>query len=184
MTIRYIDDLQLTGKRVFIRVDFNVPLEGKRSHRRHPHPRGAAHHPARAGDGRQGDPRLAPGPPQGRRTRSCRSSPRPRAWPSCSAASTRCILADDCVGDGVKKLVKDLKDGQVLLLENLRFHKEEEANDEAFARELAALADVYVNDAFGTAHRAHASTAGMVPFVKEKARGAADAQGARVPRQA
>ncbi len=71
----------------------------------------------------------------------------------------------------VKKQVKELKEGQVLVLENLRFHKEEEANDEAFARELAALADVYVNDAFGTAHRAHASTAGMVPFVKEKAAG-------------
>src|SRR5262249_8167368 len=81
------------------------------------------------------------------------------------------ILADDCVGDGVKKLARDLKEGQVLLLENLRFHKEEEANDEVFARELAGLADVYVNDAFGTAHRAHASTAGMVPFVKEKAAG-------------
>ncbi|RYZ44107.1 MAG: phosphoglycerate kinase [Myxococcaceae bacterium] len=81
------------------------------------------------------------------------------------------ILTDDCVGDGVKKQVKELKEGQVVLLENLRFHKEEEANDEAFSRELAALADVYVNDAFGTAHRAHASTAGMVPFVKEKAAG-------------
>src|SRR5207245_5821404 len=81
------------------------------------------------------------------------------------------LLADDCVGDGVKKLVRELKDGQVLMLENLRFHKEEEANDEAFARELASLADVYINDAFGTAHRAHASTAGMVPFVKEKAAG-------------
>ena len=81
------------------------------------------------------------------------------------------ILADDCVGDGVKKLVKDLKDGQVLLLENLRFHPEEEKNDEAFARELASLADVWVNDAFGTAHRAHASTAGMARFVKEKAAG-------------
>ena len=81
------------------------------------------------------------------------------------------LLADDCVGDGVRKMVKDLRDGQVLMLENLRFHTEEEANDEAFARELASIADVYVNDAFGTAHRAHASTAGMVPFVKEKAAG-------------
>jgi phosphoglycerate kinase len=81
------------------------------------------------------------------------------------------ILADDCVGDGVKKLVRDMKDGQVLLLENLRFHPEEEKNDEAFARELASLADVWVNDAFGTAHRAHASTAGMARFVKEKAAG-------------
>ncbi len=81
------------------------------------------------------------------------------------------ILADDCVGDGVKKSVRDMKDGQVLLLENLRFHPEEEKNDEAFARELAGLADVWVNDAFGTAHRAHASTAGMAAFVKEKAAG-------------
>jgi phosphoglycerate kinase len=71
----------------------------------------------------------------------------------------------------VRKLVKDLKDGQILLLENLRFHPEEEKNDEAFARELASLADVWVNDAFGTAHRAHASTAGMALFVKEKAAG-------------
>ncbi|HEX4802160.1 MAG TPA: phosphoglycerate kinase, partial [Myxococcaceae bacterium] len=81
------------------------------------------------------------------------------------------ILADDCVGDGVKKLVRDLKVGQVLMLENLRFHKEEEANDDAFSRELASLAEVYVNDAFGAAHRAHASTAGMVRYVPEKGAG-------------
>ncbi|HZY04166.1 MAG TPA: phosphoglycerate kinase, partial [Anaeromyxobacteraceae bacterium] len=81
------------------------------------------------------------------------------------------ILADDCVGDGVRKLVKDLREGQVLLLENLRFHKGEEANDEGFAKELASLCDVWVNDAFGTAHRAHASTAGMARFVNEKAAG-------------
>jgi phosphoglycerate kinase len=80
-------------------------------------------------------------------------------------------MADDCIGEGVVKQAKELKPGQVLMLENLRFHKQEEANDEAFARELAALADVYCNDAFGTAHRAHASTAGMVPFVKEKCAG-------------
>ncbi len=81
------------------------------------------------------------------------------------------ILADDCVGDGVRKLVRDLKEGQVLLLENLRFRPEEERNDEVFARELASLCDVWVNDAFGTAHRAHASTAGMAAFVKERAAG-------------
>ncbi len=81
------------------------------------------------------------------------------------------ILADDCIGDGVKKAVADLGEGKVLLLENLRFHKGEEANDETFCRELASLADVWVNDAFGTAHRAHASTAGMARFVKERAGG-------------
>jgi phosphoglycerate kinase len=81
------------------------------------------------------------------------------------------LLADDCVGDGVRKLVKELKDGQVVMLENLRFHREEEANDVGFSRALAENADVYVNDAFGAAHRAHASTVGMVPFVKERAGG-------------
>src|SRR6202022_2954153 len=78
------------------------------------------------------------------------------------------IFADDCVGDGVKKLVAELKDGQVLLLENLRFHAEEEQNDEEFSRELAQLADVYVDDAFGTVHRAHASTAGMVKHLAQR----------------
>jgi phosphoglycerate kinase len=81
------------------------------------------------------------------------------------------LMADDCIGEGVGKMAKDLKPGQVLMLENLRFHKQEEANDEGFSRQLAAFADVYCNDAFGTAHRAHASTAGMVPFVKEKCAG-------------
>jgi phosphoglycerate kinase len=81
------------------------------------------------------------------------------------------IFADDCVGDGVKKLAADLKPGQILLLENLRFHSGEEKNDEGFSRQLAALADVYVNDAFGAAHRAHASTAGMAAFVEKKAGG-------------
>jgi phosphoglycerate kinase len=78
------------------------------------------------------------------------------------------IAADDCIGDGVKKLVSDLRDGQVLLLENLRFHKEETGNDPAFSEKLAQLAEVYVNDAFGTAHRAHASTAGMVGHFTER----------------
>ncbi len=80
-------------------------------------------------------------------------------------------LAPDCVGPETEALVNALKPGDVLLLENLRFHAEEEQNEEAFARALARLADVYVNDAFGTAHRAHASTAGMVRFVAEHAAG-------------
>jgi phosphoglycerate kinase len=81
------------------------------------------------------------------------------------------IFPEDCVGDGVKKLISELREGQVLLLENLRFHPEEEANDSHFAEALASLADVYVNDAFGTLHRAHASTVGMVPLVAERAAG-------------
>ena len=80
-------------------------------------------------------------------------------------------MAETASARACGKQAKELKPGQVLLLENLRFHKEEEANDEAFAKQLAGFADVYCNDAFGTAHRAHASTAGMVPFVKEKCAG-------------
>ncbi len=81
------------------------------------------------------------------------------------------LFPDDCVGLAVAKLIRDAKAGQVILLENLRFHAEEEANDVAFAEQLAHLADIYVTDAFGTLHRAHASTVGMVKFFKEKAIG-------------
>lgn len=169
--VRYIDDLQLTGKRVFLRVDFNVPLDEQQQVTDDTRIREAlptlrlalklggklilASHLGRP---KGPDPKLSLEPAA---TRLSELLGKPH----------EVILADDCVGDGVIKLVKELKDGQVLMLENLRFHKEEEANDEAFARELASFADVYVNDAFGTAHRAHASTAGMVPFVKEKAAG-------------
>ncbi len=80
-------------------------------------------------------------------------------------------FAPDCVGAEVEKMVSGLKDGDVLLLENLRFHAAEEKNDPAFARQLAALCDVYINDAFGAAHRAHASTAGIASYVKQAAAG-------------
>jgi phosphoglycerate kinase len=168
--IRYIDDMQLTGKRVFIRVDFNVPLEGKRitddtrirealpTIRRALEMGGKVILASHLGRPKGPEPKLSLEPAASRLSELL-------------GAKHEVILADDCVGDGVRKLVKDLKDGQVLMLENLRFHKEEEANDDAFARELASFADVYINDAFGTAHRAHASTAGMVPHVKEKGAG-------------
>src|SRR5690606_18485294 len=80
-------------------------------------------------------------------------------------------LADQPVGDGARKVVADLRDGQVAMLENLRFNPGEEQNDDAFARQLASYADVYINDAFGTAHRAHASTVGMIPHVAEAGAG-------------
>lgn len=168
--IRYIDDLQLTGKRVFIRVDFNVPMEGRRvtddtrireampTIRRALEMGGKVILASHLGRPKGPDPKLSLEPVAARLAELL-------------GGKHEVILTDDCIGDGVKKQVKELKEGQVVVLENLRFHKEEEANDEAFARELAALADVYINDAFGTAHRAHASTAGMVPFVKEKAAG-------------
>ena len=169
--IRYVDDLQLSGKRVFIRVDFNVPLDESRKVTDDTRIREALPTIQRAlklggkvmlashlGRPKGPDPKLS-------------LEPAAKRLAELLGKQHEVILADDCVGDGVKKLVRELKEGQVLVLENLRFHKEEEANDEAFSRELAELCDVYVNDAFGTAHRAHASTAGMVPFVKEKAAG-------------
>ena len=81
------------------------------------------------------------------------------------------VKADDCIGPEVEKLVAALPDGGVLLLENVRFYKEEEKNDPAFAEKLASLADLYVNDAFGTAHRAHASTKGVTKFLKPSVAG-------------
>ncbi len=80
-------------------------------------------------------------------------------------------FATDCVGDQVKAIVNSLKDGEVLLLENLRFHSEEEKNDPAFAKQLSELGDVYINDAFGSAHRAHASTEGVTKYIKVCASG-------------
>jgi phosphoglycerate kinase len=84
---------------------------------------------------------------------------------------SRVHFVSDCVGDEVRKAAEDLANGEILLLENLRFHAAETENDPEFAKALASLADVYVNDAFGTAHRAHASTAGMVPYIPQVAAG-------------
>ncbi|MGZ3480175.1 MAG: phosphoglycerate kinase [Myxococcaceae bacterium] len=168
---RSIDDLQLSGKRVFVRVDFNVPLDEHQKVTDDTRIREAlptlkrvlelggklivASHLDRP---KGVDPKLS-------------LEPAARVLSDALGKPYEVLLADDCVGDGVRKMVKDQTPTQVVLLENLRFHKEEEANDPAFARELAENADVWVMDAFGTAHRAHASTAGMAPFVKERAAG-------------
>ena len=171
MAIKTIEELELSGKRVFVRVDFNVPLDDALKVTDDTRIREAlptlkkviasggrlivASHLGRP---KGPDPKLSLLP----------ASEKLRAL---LGGQAEVLQADDCTGDGVAKMARELKPNQVLVLENLRFHKEEEANDEAFSRALASLCDVYVNDAFGTAHRAHASTAGMAAFVKEKAVG-------------
>jgi phosphoglycerate kinase len=169
--MRFVDDMQLSGKRVFIRVDFNVPLDDAQQVTDDTRIREALptiKKVLQAG----GKPVLAShlGRPRGVDPKLS-LMPAAKRLAELLGGEHEVLMADDCIGEGVVKQAKELKPGQVLMLENLRFHKQEEANDEAFARELAALADVYCNDAFGTAHRAHASTAGMVPFVKEKCAG-------------
>ena len=171
MSFRSLDDLQLTGKRVFVRVDFNVPLDEQRNVTDDTRIREAL--PTLRRVLQMGGKLIVAshlGRPKGPDSRLS-LEPAARVLSDLLGKPYEVLLADDCVGDGVRKMVKDQTPTQVVLLENLRFHKEEEANDPAFARALAENADVWVMDAFGTAHRAHASTAGMAPFVKERAAG-------------
>ncbi|MDP1918141.1 MAG: phosphoglycerate kinase [Myxococcales bacterium] len=171
MSVKYIDELTLTGKRVFIRVDFNVPLDDQQRITDDTRIREAMPTITKALE-LGGKVVLAShlGRPKGP-DKKLSLLPIAKRLADLLGKEHEVLMADDCVGEGVGKMAKELKPGQVLMLENLRFHKQEEANDETFARELASFADVYCNDAFGTAHRAHASTAGMAAFVKEKCAG-------------
>jgi len=174
LAVATLDDLLaepsgVRGRRVLVRADLNVPLK----------------------DGRVGDDtriraalgtlrRLLAG---GARVVLTSHLGRPKGAPkpelSLRPVSTRLAellgrpvaFCTDCIGPDAEAAALRLRDGELLLLENLRFQEEEEKNDPAFARQLAALADIYVNDAFGTAHRAHASTAGLVPFVRRAVAG-------------
>jgi phosphoglycerate kinase len=164
-----LKDLSLSGKRLFVRVDFNVPIkEGKvdddsRIRASLPTIRYACEHDARV--------ILAShlGRPKGQRVD--KYSLRPVADHLSELLQRPVAFADDCVGEAAESKVNELAGGDVVLLENLRFHPEEEKNDDNFAKQLASLCDLYVNDAFGTAHRAHASTAGITHHVSQAAAG-------------
>ncbi len=164
-----IQDLDLKGKRVFIRVDFNVPLaEGGQlitSDKRIRASLPTIRYALEAGAGLILASHL--GRPKGKRNPEMSMKPVARRLQELLGKPV--ILAPDCVGPEVEARLP--APGEVLLLENLRFYSEEEANDAGFSKKLARLCDVYVNDAFGTAHRAHASTVGMVQFVKQAAAG-------------
>jgi len=169
--IRSIEQLDVAGKRVFIRVDFNVPLDKKTRQVKDDARIRAAIPTLRHAIGRKAKVILAShlGRPEGKVVPEMSLEPAGERLSQLLGQDV--TFADDCVGDGVKKLVGEMRDGQVLLLENLRFHPEEEANDDAFSRELASLAQVYVDDAFGTVHRAHASTVGMVKYLPQRGAG-------------
>jgi len=168
-----IRDVSLKGKRVLVRVDYNVPLQET--------------------DGVQvitNDKRIRETVPtikylieQGARILLCAHLGRPKGKrdpkqsllpvvkPLSELIGVPVKFVDDCVGEVAEKAAAELKDGEVALLENLRYYNEEEANDDGFSQKLAKLAEVYVNDAFGAAHRAHSSTAGVAKFVQTRAIG-------------
>jgi len=160
LTIR---DVDVHGRRVFVRVDFNVPMEDGKitddSRIRAAVP--TIRHLLREGARVILASHL--GRPRGKVSDALRL--RPVAERLSQILGTDVRVTGDCLGAGTQDAVRRLKSGDLLLLENVRFHREEEANDPAFAKALASYADLFVNDAFGTAHRAHASTVGIAGFL-------------------
>ncbi|MCI8350873.1 MAG: phosphoglycerate kinase [Oscillospiraceae bacterium] len=158
-----VEDIQVSGKRVLARCDFNVPIAD-----------GAISDDKRIRESVKTIKYLMD---NGARVILCSHMGRPKgefnmkyslapvAKRLSELLGTEVIMAADVIGEDAKAKAAALKDGQVMLLENVRFHKEEEKNDPAFAKELASLAEIFVNDAFGTAHRAHASTAGVADYL-------------------
>jgi len=166
MAKQTVEDIKdLLGKKVLVRVDFNVPLDDKQNI--------------------TDDTRISAAVPtikylsdKGAKVILVSHLGRPKSGPDDKLRLAPCAkrlsellgkqvaMAKDCIGPEVAKAVSALKDGEIILLENVRFYKEEEKNDSEFAKKLASLADIYVNDAFGTAHRAHASTEGVTKYLK------------------
>jgi phosphoglycerate kinase len=167
-----ITDIELTNKRVFIRVDFNVPLtedgqtitDDTRIVATLPTIEYALRHRAKVIlASHLGRPKGKPNPKYSLRPVVTRLR---ELLDKKLGESINVAFSPDCVGEIAEEMARQLESGQVLLLENLRFHAEEEANDPAFSKALASLAEVYVNDAFGSAHRAHASTEGITHYLK------------------
>jgi phosphoglycerate kinase len=168
MTTVPVSSLQLEGKKVLVRCDFNVPLDGRQI--TDPTRIDASLETIRYITGHGAAAILCShlGRPK---ERSPELSLKPVAEYLSTALARKVTLAPDCIGEITGRLVSDLKAGDALLLENLRFHPEEEKNDRDFSHELARGKNTYVNDAFGTAHRAHASTVGVTKFLAERAAG-------------
>ena len=160
MAKKTIEDIQVNGKKVLVRCDFNVPMDENKVITDENRLRGAL--PTIQYLIKNGAKVILCshlGRPKGEF--NMKYSLRPVAERLSQLLGQEVKMADDVIGESAHKLASELKDGEVMLLENVRFHKEEEKNDPEFAKELASLAEVYVNDAFGTAHRAHASTEGV-----------------------
>ena len=163
MNKKTIRDIQVDGKRVLVRVDFNVPMDGDRITDENrilgalPTIRYLLEHNAKVVlCSHMGRPKGEVNP---------KYSLAPVAKRLSELLHQEVKMAKDVVGEDADRIVAGLKEGEVCLLENLRFHKEEEKNEEAFAKKLASYGEIYVNDAFGTAHRAHASTEGVTHFL-------------------
>lgn len=170
MRILNLDETPLSGKRVFVRVDFNVPLDKDGNITDDSRIRAAL--PTLQFIMEKGGKLILAshlGRPKGEV--ESRFSLKPVAIRLEKLLGKPVALAPGCIGAEVEAMVNSLKPGEVMLLENIRFHKEEEQNDPEFSLALSRLADVYVNDAFGTSHRAHASTAGITQYVSIKCAG-------------
>src|ERR1700754_2466248 len=155
---RTLDSADVSGKRVLVRVDLNVPMENGKITDATRIERVAPTITEIAGKGGKVILLAHFGRPKGR---DPKESLKPVAAEVAHIIKKHVGFADDCVGEAAEKAVAAMKNGDVLLLENTRFHKEEEKNDPAFVEKLAKLGDIYVNDAFSAAHRAHASTEGL-----------------------
>jgi len=169
VSFKTIDSVDVSGKRVLVRVDLNVPMKNGQVTDATRIERAVPTLAELAAKGAKVIVLSHFGRPDGKRVPEM--SLKPLVEPLSKALGKPVAFAEDCIGPLAEDAVRALKPGEVLLLENLRFHAEEEKNDPEFAKALASLADLYVNDAFGAAHRAHASVEGITRFLPRAAAG-------------